>query len=65
GNMEFGIQLDSIRAARANAEEIYSQELGTRLCTPYLGCLQCKGVLASLRKVDLLGEELIPRRPLG
>jgi len=65
GNMKFGIQLDSVKAAKANAEEIYSPELGTRLGTPYLGCLQCKGVLASLRKIDLLGEGSVSRRPRG
>ena len=65
GNMEFGIQLDSVRAAQANTAEIYSPELGTRLCTPYLDCLPCKGVLASLGKIDLLGEGSISRHPLG
>jgi hypothetical protein len=65
GNMEFGIQLDSNRAAEANAAEIYSQELGTRLCGPYLGRLKCDGVTNVAEGIDLPGEGSIPRCPLS
>jgi len=65
GNMEFGIQLDSIRAAEANAAEIYSRELGTRLCAPYPGRLKCDGVTNFAEGIELPGEGSIPRRPLS
>ena len=57
GSMEFGIQLDSIRAAKANAQK--------RLCTPYLGRLKCDGVTTFAEGIDLPGESSIPRRPLS
>jgi hypothetical protein len=51
GNMEYGIQLDSIRRAKVNAEEIYSRGLRMRLCAPYLGVSKMLGS-ASLAEED-------------
>src|SRR5690242_21697761 len=38
-----GIQLDSTRRAKANAEGLYPKGIGTRLWMPYLARLQGKG----------------------